>query len=214
MKLTKNMKNYNPLIIPLDKPVEELTKKEAKWYFDWFLANINERSEYLKKKISNDLEYPIEKIDNSFESLRIVWKWFLNIAEVSRTTWRVFDETKKESLGHLQNIEEHIMKGSGKDLTVFTRYVLRDIGMYVGKVFIENSPFIEWTYRTTPKTYISVNEPILVGFIDDNPNYPKPFYPDLNPIALVEVCALNILDKTQQADDLYNTCVKWKNWLP
>ena len=45
MKITMNMKDYDPLVIPLDKPIEELTLKETREYFDWYLAHIDERSE-------------------------------------------------------------------------------------------------------------------------------------------------------------------------
>lgn len=37
MRISKNQKNYIPLIIPVDKPFERLSKSEAKAYFDWFI---------------------------------------------------------------------------------------------------------------------------------------------------------------------------------
>ena len=45
MRISKNQKNYIPLIIPVDKPFERIRKYEAKSYLDWFIVNVDERSD-------------------------------------------------------------------------------------------------------------------------------------------------------------------------
>ena len=86
--------------------------------------------------------------------------------------------------------------------------------MYIAKVFCVNYPVLKWTIKSRPKNYVSVNEPLPVGFVDDQPDYPKPFHPDLEPISLVRRCALNIFDGTQHEDDLYQWCLHYVKWIP
>lgn len=44
MKLFKRTTEYELLIIQADKPFQEMTKKEADAYSEWFLSKIDERS--------------------------------------------------------------------------------------------------------------------------------------------------------------------------
>lgn len=196
MKITKNMKDYDPLVIPLDKPIEELTLKEACEYFEWYLSHIDERSEYLRKIVSQGLNVSVDQLDYSFDSLKLIWKWFLNVAELEKNSIIFFKKDRQ------------------KDFNVFTHYVMRDIAMYVGKLFTMNYPIIKWTFKTKPKNYVYVNEPILIGFIDDDPDYAEPFHPDLNPLALVHICALSIMNNEQMENDLLDDCLRWRNWIP
>jgi hypothetical protein len=213
MRLTKNMRNYLPLAIPLNKPIDNLTEQEAKAYFEWFLAHIDERAEYLSVKVSSGLGIPREALDYSFESLKLVWRWFLSVAEITKTPRKYLKELKNSLKGHPRSFINHMIEVSKEELSIFSSYVLRDIGMYVGKTFALNYPKLEWTYITKPKNLISVNRPVLIGFIDDNPSYPKPFHPDFDPIAVAERCAANLFDKTHTEDDLYTWCKKWEQWV-
>lgn len=213
MRFTKKMENYVPLVPPIVKNYIDFSDAEAKEYFEWFLSHIDERSDYLRSKVADDLSISIDELNYSIDSLKIVWNWFLGIAEVKKCSQNIFSH----SFGLFSdkyNVTTNMINDGQSELTVFTYYVLRDIGMYIGKVFKINFPILEWSYKTKPKNYISVNEPLLIGFVDNNPTYPKPFYPDLEPISFVESCALNLLDKSHHPDDLYNQCLKWIKWIP
>ena len=214
MRLTKNMKNYIPLVPPIDKPYIDMNKKEAQAYFDWYIAHIDERADYLREKVAEGLSLPIDSLDFSLESLKPIWRWFLSVAEITKTPKRELKLFKKALKDYPQSFIDAIADESSGRLSLFTKFVLRDIGMYAGKMFTTNYPALKWTFKTTPKNYISVNEPLLVGFIDDNPTYPKPFHPDFEPIASAECCALNILDHTQHEDDFYNVCFRFTKWIP
>ena len=208
------MRGYIPLIPPIDKPFVDLSATEVEVYFDWFLSHIDERTSYLCEKIAKDMNISITNFDYSVESLKLVWKWFLSVAELAKTP-RIEILKMKQAFPKMPNSFINQLIGTNRvELSVFSHFVLRDIGMYLGKVLKQNYPVLQWTVKTTPKNYISINEPLLVGFVDDNPQYPKPFYPDLEPVSFVEGCALNILDGTQHEEDLYNMCVKWIRWIP
>ena len=214
MRYTSKMENYIPLVPPIDKPYIELTKAEAKEYFEWFISHIDERADYLRMKVAEDFNIPIDELNFSVASLKTIWKWFLGIAEIKKTHRYNWNQPIGSFSVKVKPFIKYVMCEPQKELSVFSYFVLRDIGMYVGKVFKSNYPILEWTFKTKPKNYISVNEPLLVGFVDDNPLYPKPFYPDLEPISFVEGCALNLLDRTHHEDDLYELCLRWIEWIP
>lgn len=214
MNYSRSRNSYIPLIPPIDKPYTELTKIEAKMYFEWYMSHIDERTEYLRTIVAEDLSISIDKLDFSVLSLKLIWKWFLSVVEVRKVSFKelthgLWPFSDKIAIDH-----QHLFHEPQIRLGTFSYFVLRDIGMYVGKMFVINYPALQWTFKTKPKNYISVNEPLLVGFIDDNPIYPKPFYPDLEPISFAEGCALNVIDHTQHEDDLYNLCMKWIAWIP
>lgn len=215
MIITENMRNYSPLVPPIEKTYSEFTKKEADRYFDWFLSNVDERADYLVKKVSEGINIPIEKLNFTLESLIPIWKWFLSVAEIAKTS----DEDLKMIEASLKGMPapcvNHMIKSFEKKLSLFSEYVLRDIAMYVSKMFISNYPCLKWRVKYTPKRYIYVNQPIIVGFIDDNPDYPKPYFPDLEPIDLVRLAALRLINgRTVSENDLYDSCKEWVGWVP
>lgn len=212
MKLSKNQKNYEPLIIPINKAFHELTKGEAQEYFDWYLNHIDARSEYLRSKVANGLDIPIETLDFSFESLKLVWKWFLQVAEISMTPKSLLKKIEKSLSGQPQSYINHMLEQSKEELSVFTEYVLRDIGMYLGEVFEGNYPQLKWTYKISPQSDVHVNQPIIIWFIDET--YTKPFYPELEPIDLARTPAMNLFDNTQRENDLFEWSKKWEQWIP
>lgn len=214
MEMTENQKNYEPLIVPFSKPFIELSKKESQEYFDWFISHIDERSEYLKKKVSDGLGVPIKLLDYSLESLKPIWKWFLQMAETTKQP-KVDSKQLEKALEGQPQIVRCMIEDPGEVLSVFTEFVLRDIGMYVAKMFTSNYPVLKWTVKRMPKRYVHVNEPLIIGFIDDNENYPKPFHPDLEPIDLARTPAMKLIRNVQpHDDDLYNECKKWVGWIP
>jgi len=214
MKFTDNMRNYLPLPVPIDKPFADLSKKEAKDYFAWFVSHLDERCGYLRGKVSSGLGIPANRVDYSLDSLKLVWKWFLQVAEVSKTPKDVLRALEKSMAGQPKSFIEHMIKQSSEELSVFTEYVLRDIGMYIGKLFLTNYPCLRWTIKHTPKSYVHVNVPLIVGFVDDDESYPEPFHPEMEPIDLARTPAMNLFAKTQKEDDLFDWCMKWVQWIP
>lgn len=213
MRKNKKLYDYTPLIPPISKLPINFTKTETQEYYKWFMAHIDERSDYLRERIAQDMCISLDLLDFSLESLKLVWKWFLDVADLDKKS--IF-EPQKRSKENKSNSFIHDFLSSDNDLhlSVFSYYVVRDIGMYVGKMFTSCYSNISWSVKTKPKNYISVNEPLLVGFIDDNLDYPKPFYPDFEPIGCVYTCALNLIDNTSQENDLYNLCAKFCSMIP
>ena len=74
-------------------------------------------------------------------------------------------------------------------LTLKTEYIVRDIAMLMSLVFTENYSQLYWDIAVKPKRYVFFHHPVLRGFLDTNPSYPKPFSPDFEPVHMVGVQA-------------------------
>lgn len=184
MKLTQNSRNYNPLIIPINKPFSKLNEEEAEEYFAWFISHVDERSDYLRKKVSESLNLPIELLDFSMESLIFIWRWFLKVAEINKTPKYLLHNIRKElkADGHTKEFIKDTVRQHSLELNVFSRYVIRDIGMYVGKMFVTNFPALRWDYHTDTNKDSFANMPQIFGFVDAE--YSPPFEPQFEPIFL------------------------------
>lgn len=214
MKISKNKKEYIPLIVPINKPFKELNKNEAKSYFDWFISHVDERSEYVRKKVSNYLHLPVEKMDFSLKSLIYVWRWFLKIVELEKTPKNVLNQIRNELKTNNEPEEfiKDMLREHSVKLSTFSEYVIRDIGMYVGKMFVTNFSALRWDYHTDIKRDSFANMPQIFGFI--NTSYIPPFEEQFEPIHYTEMQASNIFDNTQNEEDLYNLCLLWTQWIP
>ena len=109
MKLTKKMKDYSPLIVPLSKPIEELTIAETKKYNEWFVQNIDLRVDYLITKVA--VHFGLQKTDLIYttDSLFYIWKWFLEISEISKTKKNILRDLRKNLLGQPTSFINHII---------------------------------------------------------------------------------------------------------
>ena len=212
MKMPENQKNYVPLIIPIDKPFEKLSNQEAQEYFDWFISHVDERALYLRHKVAKSLQIKLESLDFSLESLTLIWKWFLQVAELSKTPKKVLDEMEKSLKGHEQSFIDDMINESKEELSAFTKYVIRDISMYVGKMFTKNHIAVTWGYHIDIEKDSFANMPQLVGFVDTK--YNPPFEMEFEPIFMTEGQAANLFNHTQNENDLYNICKKWIQWIP
>lgn len=202
----KNDICYDLLVPPWGLDYYNMSSKQARENFEWYISKIPERTEYFQKRCATDLKVPVNEIDYSAKSLIIVWNWFLNIARTEKVS--------KSEMKAMKDMAELFGESSiNKDkFTVATHFIMRDIGMYVGQTFIRNYPQLYWTYYTKPKNEVNVKQPVIAGF----------YYKDeltegemtINPMNLVEGAAANIFDKTCKQTDLYNSYIKTMRWVP
>ncbi len=174
--------NYDILIPPLDKPLDTLNEQETAIYFAWYMEQVPQRVAYLSQVCAAELGLPTEKMDCSPESLLILWKWFRKRARTERIP-------------------------NGRQLTLETEYILRDIGMYLGQTLRKNIEGIYWTYYTKPKSDFFVNTPLLKGFVDMSAG--KPFHAAFEPVHMARVQACKILKHKSKDDDLLNLYHIW-----
>ena len=138
MKIFKRTTEYKPLIIQADKPFQEMTKKEADAYSEWFLSKIDERSDYLREIVSEGLHIDIKQLDFTLDSTLLIWKWFLKEAKLAKTPQSELNKIREGLRGMPQSFIDHMVEMARVELSIRTEYILRDIGMYLGKMFISN----------------------------------------------------------------------------
>ena len=96
------------------------------------------------------------------ESLIPVWEWYEKKIVVEHYTRR---ELKKEAKKYPDWLREEILSDDTK-ISVNTLAICDDLAIYFAEVIRRNNlEHIYWGYYTKPKNCISVNEPVLLGFV-------------------------------------------------
>ena len=213
-------RRYLPLIPPIHKAPICFTDAETEEYWNWYMENLDARCEYLRSLIAEDAGIGLEALDYSLDSLLPVWAWFLSRAKVIRKKlprpYERYVEISRETGG--KPVKRVVKYDDSFD--VKTEMMICDIGMYVGKMFIQSYPGkIRWALVNKPRNYIHVNEPLLKGFVQthrlaDGEKLDSPFYPDFEPIHMVGVQAAGIFEGKANEDDLYRICRLWAGWIP
>ena len=183
--------NYEILIPPLDKPVNRLTRAEAQAFFDWYTGKLDERTDYLRRYTRIDLDY-------TPASLVPLWKWFLRNAKIEKTPAPRLEELKQQLAG--SPLADIVLKDNARQFSLETAYIIRDIGMYWGQVFVRNHPSIRWGFYTAPKRDMFVNQPLLLGF--PNEVLPVKEGPPFEPVHMTQVQACKLYRKNASKYDL------------
>ena len=176
---------------------DNFTKEEVELYFNWCTGHIDERIEYLEKYIQRD--DILIKLDFSVESLIPVWEWYEKKIVVEHYTRR---ELKKEAKKYPDWLREEILSDDTK-ISVNTLAICDDLAIYFAEVIRRNNlEHIYWGYYTKPKNRMSVNEPVLLGFVKDM---------EMNPRRIVYNCTLCSTEKKdkEMLINLYYTWIKY-----
>lgn len=213
-------RKYLPLIPPVHKAAICFTPDETEEYWNWYMANLDARCEYLRTLVAEDAGISVDQLNYTMESLLPLWAWFLSRAKVVRKKlprpYERVTEISRETGG--MPVKKTIKYDDSFDIK--TQMMIRDIGMYVGKMFVLSFPGkIRWELVKSPRNYIHVNEPLLKGFVQthrlaDGEKLDSPFYPDFEPIHMVTVQAAGIFEGKTNVEDLYNVCKLWARWIP
>ena len=145
---------------------EEMSKKQAEQYYQWFLLEKEHRIQQLDQyvKQSNNCI----SLDKTPESLIGLWEWFeANIEWEDKTE----EDYSNEMVGRPDWMRPHIIADT-KKMTILTLALGMDISIYFGETLIINNPSIYWGYKTSPKKLMGVNRPILLGFKGDLSLFP------------------------------------------
>ena len=155
----KEKLSYNILIPPINKSFSDFTESEAESYFRWFIDQIKPRIEYLKNYSGVNLDYSVESLVN-------IWGWFLKKARIEKTPRAKIRELKRQLKNKPKEIADEILNEQSSQFSLETEYIIRDIAMYFGEVYVKNNASIAWGYHTDSKADFFANMPILVGFED------------------------------------------------
>ena len=149
------------------KSFDLLTTRQAKEIFKWYTDDIPARLDQLQKCIDADVNGTVQ-LTRGKDSLRPLWSWLVANIQLQELT----ESDLKESLDAVPKwLHEYIVAGKYK-LTTESLSIGMDVAIYLGEVFVHEFPQIYWGFFTKPKSRVSVNEPVLLGFengLDMNP---------------------------------------------
>ncbi|MFQ9515911.1 MAG: hypothetical protein ACLRZ9_08780 [Eubacterium sp.] len=134
------------------------------------------------------------------------------VARVERKFNKVKFWKKETQEYHLETFNDEFSDNKLEHFSIQTEYILRDIGMYIGEMFVTNYSQIYWTFYTEPKSDFFVNQPLLLGFVDKS--FIPPYQMEFEPIHMVGVKAANLFDGTEKNTDLLNLYLQWEKFVP
>lgn len=203
-----NLYRYDVLVPPFQLDYDNWVLSQAYEYKDWFVENMHERAEYVIKKSGVAKKQSANEWVASPEILIKVWKWFRSIVKYEPVPSKELEEQRSQFARFGENF---ITK---KRLTVLSKLIIQDIAMLLSVMLTNNYSCLYWDVVRKPKNHIWINRPVIKGFIDANPDYPKPFDASFQPVHMVKVQAAKIPDSESSDTDLFDLYNYWINLVP
>lgn len=184
---------YQTIVLPFAfHNFDELNKKQAEKFFQWYTGQINNRIDILKKYI--DCEVDGILLDFSPQSLIPLWEWYEQQI--------VIELKSDEELKYESGISPDWMQSqiSERKISEKTLDIGMDIAIYFAEIIRKTAPEkIDWGYFTSPKNQMYVNQPVLLGFRADIP---------LCPAQIIKVCTWESSEELKKTR-LYDAYTKW-----
>lgn len=188
---------YNVITnLPIDYDFHSKTKKELKSYSLWFDENKEKRLSELISVIKECIGFEDWIADYSPESLKVLGVWLQQNIETEKLSKKEYETIRKSTPGYI-DVDDF-------DLTIKTRSLLVDSGIYFGEVFIKNNRDLEWEqFFSRIKNDSSQGHMVISGF----------GILDLNPILMLQGVGLGLLDKTYNTNRLFDLYDIWSKDL-
>ena len=184
---------YKIIQPPFTLKFREMSKKELKDYFQWFLGMIPNRINELTIAVRQVPESAVWQPNKTPASLDVLGNWLFTQVK-----------TRQQTEEELQKIKDGLvfpMEISGEELTNRTFSLAIDAGMYLSQVFLQNYPSLRWNQEFGNKKFIDYGQPVLIEF------GPAPF----NPVRMMVTLAYGLSDKTwngRQLREIYDYWAK------
>jgi len=174
------LRDYFPILPPFEfKSFDDMSKKEAKNYFDWFMETKSAKLEQLKKLV-DDTGYESCRLDYSDESLIYLWRWYLkNVELLDRPEEEIREEVERETAGltriaiskggvmtelNKEQMYEHFYNEKPhKKISTPWRFIARDIGLYLGECLIRKHEDRGLYWGFTKKKTFNHFKPAVMG---------------------------------------------------
>lgn len=146
------------------RPHREMSRTQAKQYFNWFIENIPKRIETLATAIrtSPDGKYKIWQADHTPGSLDTLGQWFQQHVTIrERTSVELQEDARRLGM----SLERALQRDYLEEwmLTEETYSIAIDTGIYLGQVFISDIEGVKWELLTRPKKDVDYQKPVLKG---------------------------------------------------
>lgn len=162
--------------------------------------------ESLKARLSND-KLLVQNEKGFLSTVGFEWNPAATdkeIAEFETVLHHQLPAEFKESLDAVPKwLHEYIVAGKYK-LTTESLSIGMDVAIYLGEVFVHEFPQIYWGFFTKPKSRVSVNEPVLLGFENGL---------DMNPRRIVDTLMWQCANG-KSSEGLYEAFEIWSKFVP
>lgn len=185
---------YEIAYYPYEYPgFENMTKKQAEQYFNWYVSIIDERIAYLQNFIKEDGGGFL--LDYTPESLKTLWEWF----EPKMYLEEMPQEWYEEQLAKQPAWAREFIKK--EDLSQETKKIIFDVATYLGETMRKNhKDVLRWDYVKKPKNDVSFNRPVLIGFSSSK----------FDPRLISQTCCYRYL-RTHEQYELYDAYLIWQS---
>ena len=140
------------------KPFKNMTKKDAQEHFEWYIGDIPNRIEMLRKAFEVSGGGKKEELDFSEKSLVKLWNWYIVNVEIHNKTK---EEVENEKSKLLEWVSRNV---SDQKISIGWMSIAMDIAIYFAVSFINAYSKIEWGFVSKPNRLAYVNKPVLRGF--------------------------------------------------
>lgn len=206
MHIKHNLMDYEFSLPPLKLNYYDWTKKEAEIYYSWFLEQVPVRAEYVLSKATENQVHCCDDSVDSPETLRLVWSWFLRVAMLEKVPLK----ERMKNRGVFAKFGDSFFPPVR--LSASAEFLVRDIGMLLGYLYTKEHSCLKWELLTKPKNHIFFNHPVISGFVDAD--YSPPFHTEMDPIHMVGVRAVRLIDGRAKDTDLRDLYLIWKQMIP
>lgn len=180
------MENYPLIHFPVDKAFDEMTLKEGKITFEWFLSIIPERMAVLEKAVRED--FPAWRADYTRESLYDLGKWVK-----AHVKMRKLGKQEKETIireRKMGKFQADLIRETEEKLSPGSERIRFDVGIYLGETLRKNMEYLEW-HLEKRKSMASFNTPVLKKVKDA----PKNSFP----MIVLEICLTAVFGMAEKS---------------
>lgn len=181
--------------LPIEYAFQSKTKDELKLYGNWFKENKNSRLNYLIEYIKSTPNYQYWNADFTPESLKELGKWLKENVETEKIPEQEYNKKRDEIPNYIEL--------NDWDLTIKTRSILVDVGIYFGETYINTYKNLKWQqYFSKIKRDVN-NGHVIIKLKKD----------DINPVWLLYILGLGLADKTKDENSLHNLFKVWEDYI-
>jgi hypothetical protein len=181
--------------LPIDYQFSTKTKEELKLYGVWFNENKDKRILYLIETVKATQGFENWNADFTPNSLKELGKWLSQNVEIEKIPEAQYNIKRTETPSYIEI--------NDWDLTIKTRSLLVDSGIYFGEVFIKEHKNLKWKqYFSKIKKDVN-NGHVIIKFK----------IRELNPIWILYILGLGLGDKTKGEHSLFDLYKVWEKYL-
>lgn len=178
--------------LPIDYDFNSKTIEQLKLYKTWFLNNKENRIGQLIRIVKSTKGFQNWIADFSPNSLKGLGDWLAINIETEVLSKDEYESKRKETPEWIEI--------PNWDLSLKSRSLLVDIGIYFGEVFINNHTGMYWKqYYSKSKIEVD-NGHMVIQFKKDN----------MNPVWLLYILGLKLATKSESTNCLYNLFKRWQ----